>query len=91
VTRALSSFVSDLDTTNPREIRRRLVDVVRIGGFVGLATVSLGTNVVYARPVEEGRKGGKIIEPVRAKALRFNWRNAPPAVRARFRKRRRRR
>lgn len=52
---------------------------------------SVGTNVVYARPVEEGRKGGKIIEPVRAKALRFNWLNAPPAVRKRFRKRRRRR
>lgn len=47
---------------------------------------TVGTNVVYARPVEEGRKGGKLIEPVRAKALRFHWRNAPPGVRKRFRR-----
>jgi len=52
---------------------------------------SVGTNVVYARPVEEGRKGGKLIEPVRAKALRFYWRNAPPGVRKRFRRKRSRR
>lgn len=52
---------------------------------------TVGTNVVYARPVEEGRKGGKLIEPVRAKALRFHWRNAPPGVRKRFRRKRSRR
>ena len=52
---------------------------------------NVGTNVVYARPVEEGRKGGKIIEPVRARALRFHWANAPPGVRKRFRRKRSRR
>ncbi len=52
---------------------------------------TVGTNVAYARPVEEGRRGGKIIEPVRAKALRFHWRNAPPGVRKRFRRKRSRR
>ena len=52
---------------------------------------TVGTNVAYARPVEEGRKGGKIIEPVRAKALRFHWANAPPGVRKRFRRKRSRR
>lgn len=52
---------------------------------------TVGSNVAYARPVEEGRKGGKIIEPVRAKALRFHWRNAPPGVRKRFRRKRSRR
>ena len=48
---------------------------------------TVGTNVVYARPVEEGRKGGKLIEPVRAKALAFRWGNAPPGVRKRFKTR----
>lgn len=52
---------------------------------------TVGSNVAYARPVEEGRRGGKIIEPVRAKALRFHWRNAPPGVRKRFRRKRSRR
>lgn len=57
----------------------------------GEFSYTVGTNVIYARPVEEGRKGGTIIEPVRAKALRFHWRNAPPGVRKRFRRKRSRR
>ena len=50
---------------------------------------TVGTNVVYARPVEEGVRGGKIIRPRRARVLSFRWRNAPAAVRRRFRGRRR--
>ena len=54
---------------------------------VSMFQYTVGTNVVYALPVEEGRKGGKLIEPVRAKALAFRWRNAPPGVRSRFKTR----
>lgn len=67
-------------------------DTGRLRSSLNLREVSafqytVGTNLSYARPVEEGRKGGKLIEPVRAKALAFRWRNAPPGVRSRSRSR----
>ena len=48
---------------------------------------TVGTNVVYGRWVEEGRRGGTVIRPKRAKALRFHWANAPADVRRRFSRR----
>lgn len=44
----------------------------------------VGTNVRYALAVEDGRKGGKLIEPVKAKALVFRWKGAPPGIRKKF-------
>lgn len=56
---------------------------------------NVGTNLKYARFVEEGTKAGTrngpYIYPDTKKALAFRWRNAPSAVRARFRGRGRRR
>ena len=52
---------------------------------------TVGFGARYARWVEEGTKGGKIIRPVRARVLAFHWKNAPPEVRRRFRRRGRRR
>jgi len=52
---------------------------------------TVGFGAKYARWVEEGTKGGKIIRPVRAKVLAFHWKNAPKAVRQQFRRRGRRR
>jgi len=50
---------------------------------------TVGTNKFYARFVEEGTKAGTrsgpFIYPKKKKALAFYWRNAPSAVRARFR------
>lgn len=61
----------------------------------GPLTYTVGTNVKYARYVEEGtragmRNGGRIF-PRFKKALAFRWRNAPSTVGARFRGRRQRR
>jgi len=56
---------------------------------------SVGSNKDYARFVEEGTRAGTrngpYIYPKMKQALAFYWRNAPPAVRARFRGRRGRR
>lgn len=46
---------------------------------------TVGTNVQYAKWVERGRRGGRIIRPKRAKALAFRWANAPAGVRRRAR------
>ena len=48
---------------------------------------TVGTNVIYARWVEKGRRGGRIIRPRRKKALSFHWANAPPGVRRNARRR----
>jgi len=62
---------------------------------IGPLSYSVGTNVKYARYVEEGTRAGMRngprIFPRFKKALAFRWRNAPPTVRARFRGRRQRR
>lgn len=50
---------------------------------------TVGTNVIYAKWVEEGTRGGQIIRPRRGRVLAFHWANAPSAVRRRFRGRRR--
>jgi len=61
----------------------------------GPVTYTVGTIVKYARFVEEGTRAGTrngpFIFPRNKKALAFRWRNAPQAVRARFRGRRQRR
>jgi hypothetical protein len=54
-------------------------------------TWAVGTNVRYARWVEEGTRGGQIIRPKRGKVLAFHWKNAPAGVRKRFARRGRRR
>lgn len=48
---------------------------------------TVGTNVRYARWVEEGTRGGRIIRPRRKKALSFHWANAPAGVRRHARRR----
>lgn len=62
---------------------------------VNLLLWNVGTKIFYARFVEEGTRAGTrngpYIYPKTKKALAFRWRNAPPAVRAKFRGRGRRR
>jgi hypothetical protein len=50
---------------------------------------TVGTNVRYARWVEKGTRGGRIIRPKNKRALAFNWKNAPAGMRRRGRGKRR--
>lgn len=76
-----------------RKVRR---DTGRLRGSLNARQLSVflwavGTNVRYARWVEEGTRGGQIIRPKRGKVLAFHWKNAPAGVRKRFAGRGRRR
>lgn len=50
---------------------------------------TVGTNARYAKWVEKGTRGGRIIRPKNARALSFRWANAPAGMRRRGRGKRR--